>query len=126
GDLKLTQNDIFQLITSKAAIRTGWQLLLKYYPVDLGDVKKVYLSGGFGNFIDIKNAIKIGLIPDVPEERIIKIGNGALEGAREVLLCKDAQKLSEEIAKKVKHIKTNEIENSFDYIMAENMYFKKN
>ncbi|MCM8830329.1 MAG: ATP-binding protein, partial [Candidatus Omnitrophica bacterium] len=124
GDLKLTQNDIFQLITSKAAIRTGWQLLLKHYPVDLGDVKKVYLSGGFGNFIDVKNAIKIGLIPDISEDKIIKIGNGALEGAREVLLCKDIRKLSEEIAKKVIHIRTNEIEKNFDYVMAENMYFK--
>ncbi|MCX8082978.1 MAG: ASKHA domain-containing protein [bacterium] len=123
GDLKLTQNDIFQLITSKAAIRTGWQLLLKHYPADLKDIKNVYLSGGFGNFIDVRNAIKIGLIPDVPEDRIIKIGNGALEGAREILLCKDTQKLSEELARKVLHIKTNEIEKDFEYIMAENMYF---
>lgn len=123
GDLKLTQNDIFQLITSKAAIRTGWQILMKHYPVKLSDVKKIYLSGGFGNFIDVSNAIKIGLLPDVPEDRVIKIGNGALEGAREILLCKDAQKLSEAIAKRVVHIKTNEIEKDFDYIMAENMYF---
>ncbi|HOL21358.1 MAG TPA: ASKHA domain-containing protein [bacterium] len=124
GDLKITQNDIFQLITSKSAIRTGWEILLKYYPVKLADVKKVYLSGGFGNFIDVKNAMKIGLIPDIDVEKIIKIGNGALEGAREILLCKDARKLSEEIAEKVKHIRTNEIEKDFEYIMAENMYFK--
>lgn len=123
GDLKLTQSDVFQLITSKAAIRTGWQILLKHYPVNLADVKKVYLSGGFGNFIDVRNAIKIGLIPDVPEEKVIKIGNGALEGAREVLLCKDTEKLSREVAEKTLHIKTNEIEKGFDYIMAENMYF---
>ena len=123
GDLKLTQNDIFQLITSKAAIRTGWQVLLKYYPVKISDVKKVYLSGGFGNFIDVKNAMKIGLIPDVDIEKVVKIGNGSLEGAREVLLCKDTRKLSEEIARSVEHIKTNEVEKDFEYLLAENMYF---
>lgn len=123
GDLKLTQNDIFQLITSKAAIKTGWKILLKHYPVDIADVKKIYLSGGFGNFIDVKNAMKIGLIPDVDESKVIKIGNGALEGAREILLCKDSQKLSEIVAKNVEHIKTNEVEKDFEYLMAENMYF---
>lgn len=123
GDLKITQQDIFQLIISKAAIRTGWQVLLKHYPVDIADVKKIYLSGGFGNFIDTRNAMKIGLIPEVDIDRVVKIGNGALEGAREMLLCKDAWKLSEEVAQKVQHIKTNEVEKEFEYIMAENMYF---
>jgi len=123
GDLKLTQHDIFQLITSKAAIKTGWQILLKHYPVDIADVKKIYLSGGFGNFIDVKNAMKIGLIPQVDENKVVKIGNGALEGAREILLCRDAWSLSEKVADKVEHVKTNEAEKDFDYIMAENMYF---
>lgn len=123
GDLKLTQNDIFQLITSKAALKTGWQILLKHYPVDIAVVKKIYLSGGFGNFIDVKNAMKIGLIPQVDENKIIKIGNGSLEGAREMLLCKDTMLESEKIASRVQHVRTNEIEKDFEYIMAENMYF---
>lgn len=123
GDLKLTQHDIFQLITSKAAMKTGRQILLKHYPVDIADVKKIYLSGGFGNFIDVKNAMKIGLLPEVEESKVFKIGNGALEGAREILLCKDTWNLSEKIAEKVEHIKTNEVEKDFEYLMAENMYF---
>jgi len=123
GDLKLTQNDIFQLITSKAAIRTGWKILLENYPAAIEDVKNIYLSGGFGNFIDVRNAMKIGLIPGVEESRVIKIGNGSLEGAREILLCKDRWKLSEEIASGVSHVRTNEVVKNFDYIMAENMYF---
>jgi len=123
GDLKLTQNDIFQLITSKAAVKTGWQILLKYYPLDISEVKKIYLSGGFGNFIDIKNSMAIGLIPNVEESKVIKIGNGALEGTREMLLCKESKALSEEIAEKTEHIRTNEVEKEFDYVMAENMYF---
>ncbi len=123
GDLKLTQHDIFQLITSKSAIKTGWQVLLKHYPCDTADVKKIYLSGGFGNFINVKNAMKIGLIPDVDESKVIKIGNGALEGTREILLCEESRHISEEIAEKTQHIRTNEVEKEFDYLMAENMYF---
>jgi len=123
GDIKINQNDIFQLITSKAAIRTAWQVLLKVYPAEIKDIEKIYISGGFGNFINIESAINIGLIPDIEREKIIKIGNGSLEGAREVLLCYGKRKLAEEIAKKVIHIKTNEIEKDFDYILAQNMYF---
>jgi uncharacterized 2Fe-2S/4Fe-4S cluster protein (DUF4445 family) len=125
GGLKITQQDIFQLITSKAAIKTGWEILMKNYPVELKDVKKIYLSGGFGNFIDIKNAMKIGLIPQVEEERVEKIGNGSLEGAREMLLCEENRKLSEKISAEVEHIKTNEVEKEFDYVMATNMYFEE-
>jgi uncharacterized 2Fe-2S/4Fe-4S cluster protein (DUF4445 family) len=123
GDIKINQNDIFQLITSKAAIRTAWQVLLKVYSAEIKDIEKIYISGGFGNFINIESAINIGLIPDIEREKIIKIGNGSLEGAREVLLCYGKRKLAEEIAKKVIHIKTNEIQKDFDYILAQNMYF---
>jgi uncharacterized 2Fe-2S/4Fe-4S cluster protein (DUF4445 family) len=123
GDIKINQNDIFQLITSKAAIRTAWQVLLKVYPAEIKDIEKIYISGGFGNFINIESAINIGLIPDIEREKIIKIGNGSLEGAREVLLCYGKRKFAEEITKKVIHIKTNEIEKDFDYILAQNMYF---
>jgi len=123
SELKINQEDIFQLITSKSAIKTGEQILSQQFPVDIKNIEKVYLSGGFGNFINIKNAIRIGLIPNIEEEKVIKIGNGALEGAREMLLCKENRKLCEDVAKKVEHVKTNEVEKNFDYIMAENMYF---
>jgi len=123
GEIKITQGDIYQLITSKAAIKTAEQILMKNYPINENELEKVFLSGGFGYFIDVKNSIRIGLIPEVEEEKVIKIGNGALEGAREILLCEDSKKIAEEIAEKTIHIKTNEVEKDFDYIMAENMYF---
>ncbi|MCM8785079.1 MAG: ASKHA domain-containing protein, partial [Candidatus Omnitrophica bacterium] len=123
GDIKINQQDIFQLITSKAAIKTTWQLLTKIYPVDIKDIDKIFIAGGFGNFINVESAIRIGLIPEVDKNKVIKIGNGALEGAREVLLCYEKRKIAEEIALKVKHIKINEIEKDFDYLLAENMYF---
>ena len=123
GEIKITQADIYQLITSKSAIKTAQDILMKCYPVEKENLGKIYISGGFGNFINVKNAMKIGLIPEVEEEKVIKIGNGSLEGAREILLCEERKKTAEEIARSVVHIKTNEVEKHFDYILAENMYF---
>ncbi len=121
--IKLTQSDVFQLVSAKACLKTDQLILLKHYGIDVKDLDKIYLSGGFGNYINIKNAIKIGLLPDA-EEKIVKIGNGALEGAREMLVSKDSRKTSEEIAKKIEHKKPNELEKNFSYLVADNMYFE--
>ena len=123
-EIKISQEDIYQLITAKGGLRTDQELLMKYYPVEIEKIDKIFLSGGFGNFINVKNAMKIGLIPEVDEEKVIKIGNGALEGAREMLLCEERRKLSEKIARKIQHYKPNEIEKNFALLVAENMYFK--
>jgi len=122
GDVKLTQSDVYQLITAKAGLRVDQLILLKYYGIELENLEKLYLSGGFGNYIDAKNAIKIGLLIDAGE-KIAKIGNGALEGAREMLVSKESRRTSEKIAKKIEHIKPNELEKDFAYLVAENMYF---
>ncbi len=121
--IKLTQSDVYQLVNAKASLKTDQLILLKHYGIDVKDLDKIYLSGGFGNYINVKNAIKIGLLPDA-EEKIVKIGNGALEGAREMLVSKDSRKTAEEIAKKIEHIKPNELEKDFTYLVAENMYFE--
>lgn len=120
--IKITQSDIYQLITAKAGLKTDQLILVKYYGVKVEDLDRIYLSGGFGNYIDTKNAIKIGLLPDA-EEKIVKIGNGALEGAREMLVSQESRKTSEEIAKKIQHVKPNELERDFAFLVAQNMYF---
>ena len=56
--------------------------------VDLNSFSKIYLSGGFANYIDVENAKKIGFIVDLPNTEVIKIGNGSLEGATIMLLSK--------------------------------------
>ncbi|MBU1767292.1 MAG: DUF4445 domain-containing protein, partial [Candidatus Omnitrophica bacterium] len=121
--IKLTQSDIYQLVNAKASLKTDQIILLKHYGIDVKDLDKIYLSGGFGNYINVKNAIKIGLLPDA-EDKIVKIGNGALAGAREMLFSKEARKTSEEIAKKIEHTKPNELEKDFNNLVADNMYFE--
>lgn len=121
-DISISQQDIYQLITAKAGLRLDQDLLMKYYGVSLEDIDKIYLSGAFGNFINPESAITIGLLPS-SKDKIVKIGNGALAGARQMLLSKNKREDAEFIAKKIEHIKPNEREKDFAYLVAEKMYF---
>ncbi len=121
-DIRLTQQDVYELITAKAGLRTDQDLLLEYYGIEPEEVDKIYLAGGFGNFINGANAAAIGLLPDL-QDRVVKIGNAALAGAAEMLLSTDLRRASEEVAASIEHTRPNEREPEFDFIVAENMYF---
>ena len=121
-EISISQDDIYQLITAKANLRLDQDLLMSYYGVGLGEIEKIYLSGAFANFISVESAISIGLLPGAAE-KVVKIGNGALAGAREMLLSRKMRTEAEKIVEKTKHVKPNEREPDFPYMMAEKMYF---
>ncbi len=118
----ITQQDIYQLITAKAGLRVDQDLLIKYYGTDLKEIARIYLAGAFGNYINPENAAAIGLLPPVPE-KVVRIGNGALAGARAMLLSQEMRRTSEELVSKIEHVKPNEKEPDFAYSVAEKMYF---
>jgi uncharacterized 2Fe-2S/4Fe-4S cluster protein (DUF4445 family) len=120
--ITLSQQDIYQLITAKAGLRADQDLLIRYYGVELENLGKIYLAGGFGNFIDPENAVAIGLLPPAAD-KIVRLGNAALAGARVMLLSREARKESEEIAARIEHTRPNEREDGFEYLVAERMYF---
>jgi len=120
--IRLTQNDIYQLITAKAGLRTDQDLLIKYYGVTLDDIEDIYLAGGFGNFINPQNAVAIGLLPPAPE-KVVRIGNAALAGARQMLLSVRIRRTAEKLSAKIEHTRPNERESEFAYLVAEKMYF---
>jgi uncharacterized 2Fe-2S/4Fe-4S cluster protein (DUF4445 family) len=82
----LSQRDIRELQFAKAAIATGWRILLEEASLEIEDVKQVLLAGSFGSYLNAKSAIRIGLVPDVGHRRIIAAGNVAGEGAKMALL----------------------------------------
>jgi uncharacterized 2Fe-2S/4Fe-4S cluster protein (DUF4445 family) len=82
----LTQRDIRELQFAKAAIATGWALLLEEFNVEARDIQQVLLAGSFGSYLSPASAIKIGLVPKLSVLRIISAGNVAGEGAKMVLL----------------------------------------
>ena len=85
GALSLTQRDIRELQLAKGAIAAGAAILLKEFGLEPKDLGHVLLAGAFGNFIRRNMARRIGLLPDVPTERILYIGNAAGAGARMAL-----------------------------------------
>jgi uncharacterized 2Fe-2S/4Fe-4S cluster protein (DUF4445 family) len=82
----LSQRDVRELQFAKAAIATGWQILLEQAGLQAADVKQVLLAGSFGSYLSPASAIRIGLVPKVPVMRVVSAGNVAGEGAKMALL----------------------------------------
>ena len=82
----LSQRDVRELQFAKAAISTGWSLLLDQLGLEPGDVQQVLLAGSFGSYLSPGAAVRIGLVPTLPVLRIVSAGNVAGEGAKMVLL----------------------------------------
>jgi uncharacterized 2Fe-2S/4Fe-4S cluster protein (DUF4445 family) len=93
-DLTISEVDIDNLMRAKAAMFAGYVTLLDNVGLKLQDIEQVILAGAFGNFINLENAIAIGLMPDLPRERFQFVGNGSLMGA--TLLAFSRELLEEE------------------------------
>ena len=91
-DICIFPEDIRQVQLAKAAIAAGIKILIKAAEVNFKDIECLYLAGGFGNYIRVESAIKIGLLPSELEDRIIPIGNSAGTGAKLSLISKDFNK----------------------------------
>lgn len=82
----LSQRDVRELQFAKAAISTGWSLLLDELGLEHRDVQQVLLAGSFGSYLSPASAVRIGLVPRLPVLRIVAAGNVAGEGAKMALL----------------------------------------
>jgi len=85
-DVYLSQRDVRELQFAKAAISTGWTLLLEQLGLEHDDVQQVLLAGSFGSYLSPAAAVRIGLVPQLPVLRIVSAGNVAGEGAKMALL----------------------------------------
>ena len=95
--ISINEDDIANILRTKAAIYAGCSVLLSSMGMEFNDVEKIYIAGGFGSHINIDNAQLIGLLPDLPRERFEFIGNGSLGGARLCLISADARKAAHSI-----------------------------
>jgi uncharacterized 2Fe-2S/4Fe-4S cluster protein (DUF4445 family) len=86
SSIYLSQRDVRELQFAKAAIATGWRILLEEAGLNAEDIKQVLLAGSFGSYLNPASAIRIGLVPDVPVRRVVAAGNVAGEGAKMALL----------------------------------------
>ena len=128
GNIKIKQPDIkgeSGLLWSKAAISLGIKALLEEAGLTTDDLDKVYLAGSFGTYIDKENAKIIGLVPDIPTERIIQVGNAAALGAQEMLLCLEMRNLAESSANEINHIHLENIPNYGERLMLVEQKFRR-
>ena len=91
GDVVITQSEISNVIMTKAAIYSASGTMVRSLGVSFDDLEKIYIAGGFGNFIDMESAITIGLFPDVDRSKYEYLGNASLAGAKYALLSKDVR-----------------------------------
>ena len=103
-DIVITEDDIENLKRSKGAIYSAIISLLNKVEKSIADIKKIYIAGGFGNYLNIDNAIFIGLLPDTDRSIYEFIGNSSLAGARMSLLSRDAFMKANEIYKNITYV----------------------
>jgi len=100
-DIVVTEADIENIKRAKGAIYSAASCLLKHMGLSFNDLNKIFIAGGFGTSIETKNAIRIGLLPDMPESKFVFLGNSSLAGSRIALLSYQAMKKTEDIARKM-------------------------
>lgn len=103
-EITLTQVDIENIVRAKAAIYAGVSLLLKEVGFTLDMVERVYIAGGFGNYLNIDRAILIGMLPDLPRERFHFMGNTSIAGAYLCLLSEQMRKEAADVASRMTYI----------------------
>jgi len=117
-DIVITQADIENLLRAKAAIFAGINVLTKMLNIEFSDIKKIYLAGGFGNYLDKENTITLGLIPDVQRNIVQFVGNTSILGAKMALLSKDALNTAYRISKNITYYDLITYPNYMDEFMA--------
>ncbi|RLE77519.1 MAG: hypothetical protein DRJ56_02190 [Thermoprotei archaeon] len=104
GKVCLTQRDVREVQKAKAAISSGWRILLEMAGLEASDLERVFICGSFGSNIDPRDALTLGLIPPVPLARVAVLGNSAGTGARLMLKSEEARGRAEEIARAAKFV----------------------
>jgi uncharacterized 2Fe-2S/4Fe-4S cluster protein (DUF4445 family) len=106
-DLVVTEKDIANLIRTKAAVFSACSLLLKNVGIGFDGIDALYIAGGFGQHLDIENAIRIGLLPDLERAKFHYLGNSSLFGAYLILLSDENRKLVDALSEKITYIELN-------------------
>lgn len=100
-DIVITESDILTLIRTKGSIFTAAEAIINHVGLSWSSIDKLFISGGFGNFLDVGRSIAIGLLPELDREKFHFIGNGSIAGARLCMVSEEALMLAQDIANKM-------------------------
>jgi len=106
GDQPVTifQQDIDQILLAKGAIRAGIDILMDYLEIDADDLDEIVIAGAFGSYMRPQHAVGIGMLPNVPLEKIRIAGNAAGTGARLMLKSVPMRRTAERLARTIEYL----------------------
>jgi uncharacterized 2Fe-2S/4Fe-4S cluster protein (DUF4445 family) len=116
--LVITESDIDNLMKSKGSVFAAIKSLVDYTGLTFDMLDTFYVAGGFGSFLNIRKAIAIGLLPDIPEDRIRFIGNSSLTGSRMALIHEEVFKKSLAVSRSMTNIELSNYQPYMDEYVA--------
>jgi uncharacterized 2Fe-2S/4Fe-4S cluster protein (DUF4445 family) len=121
----ITQDDVRQLQLAKGTILCGVRILMEELGIETSQIEQVYLAGAFGNFIDKRSALGIGMLPPtIPPDRIAGVGNAAGQGSRMTLLSKSIRRRAETLARRIEYFELSK-HPRFEEVFIESMGFER-
>jgi len=111
------ESDVNELAQAKGANAAGLHVVFSKYGLDFDDIDFFYLAGGFGRHLKADAARRIGLIPNLPDSKIVQIGNAAIEGASIALLSMTKRRELEALVKRVEHCRLETHSAFFDFFV---------
>jgi uncharacterized 2Fe-2S/4Fe-4S cluster protein (DUF4445 family) len=113
----LLESDVNELAQAKGANVAGLHAVFSTYGIDFDEIDVFYLAGGFGRHINVDAAKRIGLVPNLPEEKIVRAGNTAIEGATIALLSMKKRQELEQLVKRVEHCRLETHPHFFEFFV---------
>jgi uncharacterized 2Fe-2S/4Fe-4S cluster protein (DUF4445 family) len=117
GDLGFLESDVNELAQAKAANVAGLQVVANNFGIGFDQIEVFYLGGAFGRHMSIESAQRIGLIPRIPESRIVQVGNAAIEGASIALFSGSRRAELERMVRMVEHCRLETHPDFFDFFV---------
>ena len=117
-DVEITEVDIDNFIRAKGAIFSAIRTMLKTLDFDISMIEQVFVAGGIGSGINMKNAVGIGMLPDIPLDKFHYIGNSSLSGANAMLLSGEAERKVYELARSMTYMELSTTPGYMDEFVA--------
>jgi uncharacterized 2Fe-2S/4Fe-4S cluster protein (DUF4445 family) len=115
--ITFSEADVNALAQAKGANVAGLQIAFAEYGIRYADLDVFYLAGGFGRHLNIESSKRIGLIPNIPLEKIVQVGNASVEGACIALLSRTKRAELEDLVRRVQHCRLETHPGFFDFFV---------
>jgi uncharacterized 2Fe-2S/4Fe-4S cluster protein (DUF4445 family) len=117
NDVFLLERDVNELAQAKGANVAGLHVVFSEFGIPFEDVDVFYLAGGFGRHLNVEASRRIGLVPNLPDSRIVRVGNAAIEGATIALLSTSKRRELEALVARVEHCRLETHPQFFDFFV---------